>query len=371
MTGSLQIKKGRYYAVYRDSKGKQKWVFLGLSAAGNNKRKANALLKQALEKAEKEQLTNSVDILFTDWLLSWLDQKEASITKGTYESYKLYLEKHIIPYFIGSNLMLCKVNAQHLQKYYNDKIKDGLSACTLHKHSAVINGALGEAVLKDMILANPADKVTLPKKKRYHGVSYTLQETRMLLSCSKNDSLYPAIVLGLFYGLRRSEVLGLRWCDINFDEKFIYIHRTITRIMTTDEKDQTKNECSRRVLRLIPGTVPYLKDLMEHQKNSLAGFGKTFTMDQYICAWPDGRSLGPDYISRHFQRILEKNNLPKIRFHDLRHTAGSLLLADGVDIKSIQEFLGHSQPSTTANIYLHSVVRDGYITANSLSRIIE
>ena len=93
-------------------------------------------------------------------------------------------------------------------------------------------------------------------------------------------------------------------------------------------------------------------------------------MQRQVCSWHDGCPLSPDYISHHFKLLLEKNKLPHIRFHDLRHTAGSLLLEDGVDIKTIQEFLGHSQASTTTNIYLHSIVRGGHVTANSLSRII-
>ena len=371
MTGSLQIKKGNYYAVYRDDKGKQKWVPLNLSAEGNNKRKAQQKLREVLADAEKNRSVITSNIHFIDWLLLWIDQKQPSISEGTYECYKLYMDKHIIPYFKPKKLTLSKLNAQHLQSYYNTKIKEGQSACTLLKHNAIINGALQEALIKDIISSNPMEKVTLPKKKKFHGIAYTLDETKTLLSCSANDPLRPAIVLGLFYGLRRSEVLGLRWCDINFKTDSIFIHRTVTRVLTVQEKDDTKSEYGRRRLRLVPGTEIYFKELLAQQKEQSIDFGYAFSMDNYVCVWPDGRSLGPDYISHHFKLLLEKNNLPPIRFHDLRHTAGSLLLEDGVDIKTIQEFLGHSEASTTANIYLHSIVRGGQVTANSLSRIME
>lgn len=141
-------------------------------------------------------------------------------------------------------------------------------------------------------------------------------------------------------------------------------------MVTVDDKDETKSESSRRRLTIVPGTEQYFKDLMELQKAQLADFGETFTLDRKVCVWPNGKSFGPDYISHHFNLLLEKNNLPHIRFHDLRHTAGSLLLEDGVDIKTIQEFLGHSQASTTTNIYLHSIVSGGQITSKSMSRII-
>ena len=369
MTGSLQTKKGKYYAVYRDDRGKQKWVPLNLPVAGNNKRKAQQRLREVLVEAEKNQSVITSNVLFIDWMLAWLDQKQASISKGTYEGYKLYLDKHIIPYFQPQKLTLSKLNAQHLQGYFNAKIKEGQSACTLHKHNAILNGSLKEAVLKDIIPYNPIDKVTLPKKKKYHGTAYTLEETKTLLNCSGDDPLRPAIVLGLFYGLRRSEVVGLRWCDINFEKQSIFVHRTVTRMVTIDEKDETKNECSRRRLSIVPGTEQYFKDLLQSHKEQISDCGEAFSMQRQVCSWPDGRPLSPDYISHHFKLLLEKNKLPHIRFHDLRHTAGSLLLEDGVDIKTIQEFLGHSQASTTTNIYLHSIVRGGHVTANSLNRL--
>lgn len=147
------------------SNTKQKWVPLNLAVAGNNKRKAQQRLREILVEAEKNQSVITSNVLFIDWMLAWLDQKQASISKGTYEGYKLYLDKHIIPYFRPQKLTLSKLNAQHLQGYFNAKIKEGQSACTLHKHNAILNGSLKEAVLKDIIPFNPADKVTLPKKK--------------------------------------------------------------------------------------------------------------------------------------------------------------------------------------------------------------
>lgn len=372
MNGSLQTKNGKYYLVYRDKNGKQKWMSLELTVEGHNKRKAQLKLREVLaelEAAQEQDIVTS-NILFTDWLLQWLEQKKPNLVKGTYECYRLFLNKHILPYFKPKNLTLGALSAQHLQGYYNAKIKEGQSACTVHKHSAIISGALSEAFKKDIISFNPCAKVTLPKKKKFNGVAYTLEETRSLLNCIGDDPLRPAIVLGLFYGLRRSEVLGLRWCDVNFKTNSIFIHRTVTRMVTLDEKDQTKSECSTRRLMMVPGTEQYFMELLEQQKEHLSQFGKRFSLQQPICIWPDGRPLAPDYVSHHFKILLERNKLPVIRFHDLRHTAGSLLLEDGVDIKTIQEFLGHNQVSTTTNYYLHSIVRGGQVTANSLGRII-
>lgn len=200
MTGSLQIKKGNYYAVYRDDNGKQKWIPLNLSAEGNNKRKAQQKLRDVLAEAEKNRSVITSSIQFIDWILLWLDQKQPSISEGTYECYKLYLDKHIIPYFKPKKLTLSKLNAQHIQGYFNTKIKEGQSACTLLKHNAIINGSLKEAVIKDIISSNPVDKVSLPKKKKFHGAAYTLDETKKLLNCSGDDPLRLQSCLDYFTG---------------------------------------------------------------------------------------------------------------------------------------------------------------------------
>lgn len=374
MTGSLQVKKDWYYAVYRDENRKLIWVPLKISAKGNNKRKAQQKMKDVLAEIERKQAAASTDMLFLDWIDRWMEQKQNEVRSSTFESYKLCLKTHIIPYFETRNYTLRNLTAQDLQHYYNEKLKSGLSVDTVKKHSAIINGALTEAFKKDLIAVNPYDKVTLPKKKnssRFHGSAYTIEEVqRMFASIPEDDPLRPAVILGTFYGLRRSEVLGLRWKDINFINKTIFVQNTVTQVVTIHECEETKNESSTRTLAIVPGTEKYFKDLMALQKEWLYDAGETFSLENPVCIWPDGSRLKPAYISNHFRLLLEKNNLRKIRFHDLRHTAGSLLLDGGVDIKTIQEFLGHSQASTTLNIYLHSIVRGGQVAANAMGKII-
>jgi integrase len=350
------------------------WVPLKISAKGNNKRKAQQKLKDVLSEIERKQADASTDMLFLDWIERWMEQKKNDVRSSTLESYRLTLNCHIIPYFESRNYTLRTLTAQNLQDYYNHKMDSGLSADTVKKHSAVINGALKEAYKKDLIAANPYDKVTLPRKKkgsRFRGNAYSLEEVkRMITSIPEDDPLRPAVILGTFYGLRRSEVLGLRWKDINFINKTIFIQNTVTQVVSVHECEETKNECSTRTLAIIPGTEKYFRELMAMQKEWLYDAGEPFSLENPICIWPDGSRLKPSYISNHFRLLLEKNNLRKIRFHDLRHTAGSLLLDSGVDIKTIQEFLGHSQASTTLNIYLHSIVRGGQVVAQTMEKII-
>ena len=372
MTGSLQIKKEKYYVVYRDEDGKQHWVPTGISSKGNNKRKAQQRLREIMADAELGKTMATGSILFTEWIKRWMEQKKNDVRENTYECYLLYLNKHILPYFEPKKLTLSKLTAQHLQGYFNTKFKEGQSANSLRKHNAIINGALLEAYKKDIIPNNPADKLTLPKKKKYRGNSYTMAEVKKLLAAvPEEDGFRPVIILGLFYGLRRSEILGLTWNDFDFASRNIHVQNTVTKMTSLHQSNQTKSESSNRILCMVPGTESYFEKLMEQQKQLYKRIGLPFTLHVPVCAWPDGRPFHPEYISHQFKKILVKNDLPIIRFHDLRHTAGSLLLADGVDIKTIQKFLGHSQASTTVNTYLHGINQGGEIAANSMTRLLE
>jgi integrase len=122
---------------------------------------------------------------------------------------------------------------------------------------------------------------------------------------------------------------------------------------TRIEHEQTKSLASKRTIFLIPSTIPYLQKLYQEQLERRELLGDAYIDTDHICVWPDGRPLSPDYVSQHFKLILQKNNLPHIRFHDLRHTAGSLLLSNGLNIKQVQEFLGHEKSTTTLDIYMH------------------
>jgi integrase len=173
------------------------------------------------------------------------------------------------------------------------------------------------------------------------------------LSVLENETLQPAVILGLYYGLRKSEVLGLRWKDIDFKAGTLIVRNTVTRMKTRIEHEQTKSLASKRTIFLIPSTIPYLQKLYQEQLERRELLGDAYIDTDHICVWPDGRPLSPDYVSQHFKLILQKNNLPHIRFHDLRHTAGSLLLSNGLNIKQVQEFLGHEKSTTTLDIYMH------------------
>ena len=220
MTGSLQIKSNIYYAVlnYKDELGKrkQKWISTDIPAVGNNKRRAESRLREMLVEVEQQKTVYSADMLFLDWADKRLEQKQNEVRLNTYESYEEMYRRYIIPFFKPLKLTLNTITPQHIQDYYNKKRKSGQSANSIQKHNVIIRRALQEAVKKHLIPYNPADRATLPSKSKFIGKAYTVEQANELLKVIDSEPMKPAIILGLFYGLRRSEVLGLRWRDVDF-----------------------------------------------------------------------------------------------------------------------------------------------------------
>ena len=199
----------------------------------------------------------------------------------------------------------------------------------IHYH-AVIHRALKYAVKTDLIDVNPADKVDRPKKNEFTGNFYSKDEMNALFDAVRGSKIEVAVMLTAFYGLRRSEVVGLK-------------------------SNGTKTKSSKRTLPLVPVFRERLLALQEEQKENRKLCGRCYNKKyaDYICVDAMGNLLKPDYLSNSFQIILQNYHLRRIRFHDLRHSCASLLLANGVPMKMIQEWLGHSDFSTTANIYSH------------------
>lgn len=224
------------------------------------------------------------------------------------------------------------------------------SRSSVKKYFIVIRGALNDAIRDGAISINPEALVEIPKETKEEVSSVlTQEEASELLRVAQEygEPLGTAVMLGLCYGLRRSEVCGLRWMDINFGKKKMYIRHTVVQNGTVLlDEEHTKSKSSKRTIDLIDFTIPYLKSVMAKQVES----GRV--MDKVVC-WPDGRPVRPDGILRAFQTLLRNNGMRKIRFHDLRHTAATLLANNGMPPKSLQAFLGHSSIEETLNVYTH------------------
>ena len=210
------------------------------------------------------------------------------------------------------------------------------------------------------ISVNPADKVERPKADKFIGSFYDSNEVQALFEAAKGTLIEIPIFLGAFYGLRRSEALGLKWDAIDFQNNTITIRHTVTSCNLDGKhiqiaQDTTKTKSSMRTLPLVPVFKEKLLKLKEQQEEYKRVCGRCYNKKylEYICVDEMGTLISPHYLTSSFPKLLEKNNLRHIRFHDLRHSCASLLLANGVPMKQIQEWLGHSDFSTTANVYAH------------------
>lgn len=363
MTGSLQIKNGKYYAVINttDINGnrKQKWISTGFETKGNKKR-AEQFLRDKIKEYELKGNVLQTDMLFSDYVLQWLNLAKLRLDESTYQSYKFVANAHIVPYFSNSKITLDKLTRNDLQMYVNHKYengrrdgKGGLSAKSVKSHMVLIKQALKEAVKSNLIVSNPSDYIVLPKIKKFESSFYTVNQLKELFVLIESEPLYPLIYITAVFGLRRSEVLGLKWDSINFDNNTLTIKHTVVGEGKIIAKDSTKNTASYRSYPISEDVKSMLLCLMLNKEKNKMFFGNEYNANDYVFCWDNGNPYKPDYISRHFKQILIKYNLPVIRFHDLRHSCASLLVSNGFTLKDIQEWLGHADIQTTANIYAH------------------
>lgn len=264
--------------------------------------------------------------------------------------------------------------------FYRYKRRNGVSENTLLHYQTVLNQALRKAAREKLLPVNPfavLDKDLKPKHVRYIPQTYDENDLRKMFAAMRGDPMALIILMDVTYGLRRSELLGLKWSAINFKEKSIHICYKVTETLIDGKlvyvKDSLlKNKSSNRTLPLVPSIEEELLRLKFQQNRNRKLYGKAYEQDDrdFVFVNECGKLIKPDYVSRHFQWFLKKNNLKKIRFHDLRHTCATMLCRKKISLQEIQVWLGHSTYQTTADIYTHLNYTDKIGTANAAARIV-
>lgn len=370
VAGHLQEKNGMFYVVlnYRDENGKRKtpWISTNLPVKGNKKRAENFMMDirrnfvpPNVQRIEEREAMQKGDILFTDFLLKWLRVAKSTVKLTTYASYEMMATRIIIPYFETLNIKLKELTTEDIQEFYSAQL-ERVSANTVIHYHAVIHRALKYAVKIKTIQSNPAVNVERPRKEKFIGSFYDKKEINTLFDIIQGHPLEVAIKLAAFYGLRREEIIGLKWTAIDFENNTLTIQHTVTECNLDGKhievaSDTAKTDSSLRTMPLVTNFREMLLAKKEKQEHYRKLCGRSYCKEylDYIFVNEMGERWKPRYLSDGFKRILEQNGLRRIRFHDLRHTCASLLLANNVPMKKIQEWLGHSDFSTTANIYAH------------------
>ena len=266
----------------------------------------------------------------------------------------------ITQYFEPLGLKLCEVTPQVLDEFQEKILLEGYTTNTVIHYHAIFGKAFKDAVRKDYLETNPMLKVDRPKKNSFRPNFYSKDEVQQLLEVSQDDPLHLCILITAYYGLRRSEVLGLKWSSIDFERKSITINHKVTEQLVNGKyvpvvSDVMKNKTSCRTLPLIPAVEEELLKQKEKQQLYRKLFKKSYSTEylDFVCTDQEGKLIRPNFVTEHFDWLLTKYGLKHIRFHDLRHSCASLMVMNGVSMKQVQEWLGHSTFSTTADIYAH------------------
>ena len=364
-TGSLRVKRGILQMVveYQDAAGirRQKSKSTGLPEKGN-RRRAQEMLNEYLQEFEGAYTPaiEAKNTLFLNFMGDWLDDVAAYETKrNTLTEYKRVFNGYIREYKPFHGVKLQDVTPALVQSYFNAQLKAGLSPNTVRKHKTNINQCLVCARRLGLIQSNPTGQTELPAKRKFTGAkACTPKQLQKLLQAFNGDLLETAVRITATYGLRRSEVCGLRWDSVNFEAGYITIcHTALTDGGEVFYSPTTKNDSSNRRLPLTDNMRAYLQSVKEQQEEYKRLFGKSYTDSGFVCTKPDGTPLHPNFVTHHFHLVLSNHDLPVIRFHDLRHSVVYALRQGGCDAKDIQSWLGHSDISTTLGVYGH--VLDG------------
>ena len=298
------------------------------------------------------------------------------LAHATYGAYQGLLKSTIVPYFRKKKLTLRELEARHLQMFYSEMLRRVTPNTVIHYH-AVIHSALKYAVKTDMLIQNVADKVDRPRKNSFQPVFLSADEMQKMFEALRGTKLELPVLVAAFYGLRRSEALGLKWDAIDFERDTITIKHIVTNAKIDGKceivcADRAKTKSSLRSLPLVSNIREKLLALREQQKENRRVCGNCYNKkyDGYVFVDAMGNIFNPRSVTANFSKLLEQNGLRHIRFHDLRHSCASLLLANDVPLKQIQEWLGHSDIGTTANIYSHLDYKSKITSANVMDNIL-
>ena len=374
MTISICNKNGYLYGIYtyHDELGckRQKWFATGLKERGNKKeakRIAEELAlkfemerQNPLQKYERRVKPDAVDkkqaaMPFSAYCKKYVEEQKDRLSPSVYAVYKHYIVV-FKEFFDKRKLRLLDVTDKDLKEFYAERRKQGIKNTTLKHYNSILRPALRKAYKEKLIPDNPFEFLEPIGKDRVNISFYDKNEMQKFFEAIKGHPLEVPFALAAYYGFRRSEVLGLRWSAVDFEHKLISInHKILVVEKEVYLSDTLKTKTSNRTLPLI---APVEELLLRHKakiEENKAFYGNTYDMRyaDYVCVMENGKIVYPDHMSKKFQDLLKEKGFRHIRLHDLRHSCASNMLAAGVPMKEIQDWLGHADFGTTANVYSH------------------
>jgi integrase len=359
MKGSVQKRGEKCYRIRldlgRDDFGKR--VQKSVTVRGT-RRDAEKRLTELLSEVHQGSLVNVEPKTLSEYLNYWLENYVSHLAARTYENYRAYAE--LIRPYLG-RYRLDQLQSSHIQAFYAALQKSGrkrgsdpLSATTIRHTHRVLRGALQQAIHWQLLVRNPADTVTPPRVSDRTPRTLTLEQAAHLLEAARDTRYYIPILMALCTGMRRGEICGLRWQDVDLAKGVLAIQQT--RIIVKESEVISKSPKTRTGRRALPIPTVLVEALQEEKKQQETirlQLGTSYNAEALVVCREDGKPVHPHTLYKSLRTLLQKLGLPHIAFHDLRHSHATHLLLQGVNPKVVSERLGHSDPALTLRVYSH------------------
>ena len=310
-------------------------------------------LDEMLYELRRGSLITEKDQTVRQYLEHWLENvHKRSIRISTYSEYRSILNAHILPEL--GHIKLRQLTIQRVEAFYMKKSDGGLSASRVRLIHAILHRALAHAVKHNLVVRNVCDHVTLPRRIQHERHTLTVEQARELLARAKGHRLEALLTVALVTGMREGELLALRWSDVNFGQQYLQVRRTVRRITGQGFKEnEPKTASSRRKIVLPPFLLEVLRQHRMRQAEVRQAAGLRWEEHDLVFCNGYGKFISPPKLRENFAKLLRDSGLPRMRFHDLRHSSATLLLAMGIHAKVVQELLGHSNIAITLGVYSH------------------
>lgn len=349
-------KNDRWVGSFYNEDGERRYVY------GKKQEEVIEKLRAAQQEDKQGMLATGPKQTMQHFMEHWLEEVHKPALKlTTYTKYRRMLDKHILPE-IG-HIQLKKLKPEHLERLYAKKTRAGLSASSIRVMHVMIHEALSQAVRKRYIGQNVSNLVgDLPRIEKHEIQTLTKEQFLLLLAAAKGTQWEALVAVAITTGIRHGEIRGLRWLDIDFEGRCLHIRRTVTRLAGVRghfqgrfEETSPKTERGKRMIMLPAAVLQMLKEHRTRQMEMRLKAGERWRERGLVFCNTYGEYINPDILLAQFHRLLEKAGLPRMRLHDLRHSAATILLRSKTHPKLVQEMLGHSSIDVTLDIYSHSM----------------
>jgi len=314
---------------------------------------------------------DSKNLTVTEYLTKWLESSKQSTRATTHRRYKDLMRLHVMP-FIGG-IKLTKLAPLDVQRLYSDRMEVAhRSPTTVAQIHTILHKALKQAVRWGLLTRNVTEAVDRPRRITPNYVTWNQSQVSTFLAVSDKDDWGALWRLALLTGMRRGEILGLKWEDVDFERGVLAVKRALIRSASKGfEFSQPKSAAGRRAIALSPSVVQSLRQHRKRQLEARLASGAPYVDQDLVFATPLGTPILPNALVLRFNRLIAEAGLPTLRFHDLRHSSATLMLANGEHPKIVQERLGHSDVGMTLNRYSHVTMDMQREAANRMDKMLE